>query len=381
MKKIFPPEIINFSTETHFHKFSRASIIIYLCTILFIIGGGISLFFIKTDISVQSAGIIRSLSEPIELTAPIVAEVIKTDIAENKLVKKGDTLVWLNSQKLKERIEYLNDIIKQNKAFLNDLKNLCDGKISTALKTNLFKSVLATYQQKLEDFNLKINLAEKSFKRTKSLFEKEVLPATELEKQKFQFEKAVEDKKDFIRQSINEWQQLISEYELANKKYENEINELIKDLKSYIILSPQTGYITNFNGVQSGSFVTTGQKIAVISPEGKLVSEHYIPPNDIGYLKNDMPVYFQIHTYNYREWGFASGEVIDISNEVYLLNNKPFFKVRCSLNEQYLTLENGFKGHLKKGLTTTARFQVARRSVAQLVFDKTNDWLNPKLNK
>lgn len=304
------------------------------------------------------------------------------------IVNKGLTIqsricesVWLNSQKLKERIEYLNDIIKQNKAFLNDLKNLCDGKISTPLKTNLFKSVLANYQQKLEDFNLKINLAEKSFIRTKSLFEKELLPATELEKQKFQFEKAVEGKKDFIRQSTNEWQQLISEYGLANKKYKNEINELIKDLKNYIILSPQKGYITNFNGVQSGSFVTTGQKIAVISPDGKLVSEHYIPPNDIGYLKNDMPVHFQIHTYNYREWGFASGEVIDISNEVYLLNNKPFFKVRCSLNEQYLSLENGFKGHLKKGLTTTARFQVTRRSVAQLVFDKTNNWLNPKLNK
>lgn len=381
MKKIFPPEIVDSSVESHFHKFSKFSNVIYIFTILLVIGIGISLFFIKTDISVQSAGIIRSLSDPVDITSPTVAEVIKTDIAENRLVKKGDTLVWLNSEKLKERIEYLNSIIIQNNDFQNDLKVLLDGKYSPTLETELFKSILAKYQQKLEDLNLEINLSEKSFNRTKLLFEQEVLPANELEKQQFQLEKAIENRKNFIKQNRSEWQQLITEYELSIKKYKNEINELYKDLKNYIILSPQTGYITNFNGIQSGSFVTVGQRIAIISPDDKLISEHYVSPNDIGYLRNKMPVRFQIHAYNYREWGFASGEVMDISNEVYLLNDKPFFKVRCSLEEQYLALENGIKGNLKKGLTTTARFQITKRSITQLLFDKADDWLNPKLNK
>jgi len=381
MKKIFPPEIVDSSVESHFHKFSKFSNVIYIFTILLVIGIGISLFFIKTDISVQSAGIIRSLSDPVDITSPTVAEVIKTDIAENRLVKKGDTLVWLNSEKLKERIEYLNSIIIQNNDFQNDLKVLLDGKYSPILETELFKSILAKYQQKLEDLNLEINLSEKSFNRTKLLFEQEVLPANELEKQQFQLEKAIENRKNFIKQNRSEWQQLITEYELSIKKYKNEISELYKDLKNYIILSPQTGYITNFNGIQSGSFVTVGQRIAIISPDDKLISEHYVSPNDIGYLRNKMPVRFQIHAYNYREWGFASGEVMDISNEVYLLNDKPFFKVRCSLDEQYLALENGIKGNLKKGLTTTARFQITKRSITQLLFDKADDWLNPKLNK
>ncbi|SHK03710.1 HlyD family secretion protein [Tangfeifania diversioriginum] len=381
MKKIFPPEIVDSSVESHFHKFSKFSNVIYIFTILLVIGIGISLFFIKTDISVQSAGIIRSLSDPVDITSPTVAEVIKTDIAENRLVKKGDTLVWLNSEKLKERIEYLNSIIIQNNDFQNDLKVLLDGKYSPTLETELFKSILAKYQQKLEDLNLEINLSEKSFNRTKLLFEQEVLPANELEKQQFQLEKAIENRKNFIKQNRSEWQQLITEYELSIKKYKNEISELYKDLKNYIILSPQTGYITNFNGIQSGSFVTVGQRIAIISPDDKLISEHYVSPNDIGYLRNKMPVRFQIHAYNYREWGFASGEVMDISNEVYLLNDKPFFKVRCSLEEQYLALENGIKGNLKKGLTTTARFQITKRSITQLLFDKADDWLNPKLNK
>ncbi|MFW5830986.1 MAG: hypothetical protein ACOCVA_01960, partial [Prolixibacteraceae bacterium] len=192
------------------------------------------------------------MSEPIDVTAPIVSEVVRTDIAENRFVNKGDTLVWLNSKKLEERIEHLNGIITQKNHFLSDLKNLCGDKFSTAFETKLFKSVFANYQQKLEEYNLEINLAEKSFNRTKLLFEKEVLPATELEKQKFQLDKAIENRKNFIKQSKREWRQLISEYELTNEQYNNEIRELSKDLKNYIILSPQAGYIISYNGIQSG---------------------------------------------------------------------------------------------------------------------------------
>lgn len=159
-----------------------------------------------------------------------------------------------------------------------------------------------------------------------------------------------------MKQSKREWQQLNTEYKLTNDKYKNEINEFLKDLDNYIIISPSNGYITHFNGIQSGSFVTSGQSIAIISPDDELISEHLVPPKDIGYLKNKMPVIFHIDAYNYNQWGLASGEIIDISNEIYLVNNQPYFKVKCSLNEKYLSLKNGFNGYLKKGLTTTARF-------------------------
>lgn len=378
MKKIFPPEIIDLSVENHFYRFNKSSQRIYSLAILFLVGVVICLFFIKTKISVQSAGIIRSASESIDITSPVVSEVVKTNIVENKFVRKGDTLVWLNSKKLTERIEHLRSLILLNEDYQNDLKYMSEFKY-TSIKTDLYKSVHAQYRQKLVEYDLKIGLLKKSFNRTQTLFEKKVIPLTEKEEKEFQLEKAIEDKKMFVRQSRREWQQSATGYKLTNDKYKNEINELFKEFENYLIVSPCAGYITHYNGIQPGSYVTTGETIAVISPDDKLISEFLVPPKDIGYLRNEMPAIFQIDAYNYNEWGLASGKIIDISNEIYLVNNHPYFKVRCSLNEKNLTLRNGFKGRLKKGLTTTARFQVTERTLAQLLFDKADNWLNPKL--
>ena len=378
MKKIFPPEIIDLTVENHFYKFSKSSCRIYSITTLFIAGAILCLFFIKTNISVQSAGIIRSASESIDVTSPVVSEVLRTNIVENKFVQRGDTLVWLDSKKLTEKINHLRSLISQNEDYQNDLIHMEQCKY-TLIKTDLYKSTYAQYKQKLVEYDLKIGLLKKSFDRTQILFEKKVIPLTEKEEQEYQLEKAIEDKKMFVRQSIREWQQSATGYKLTNDKYNNEINELFKEFENYHIVSPCDGYITHFIGIQSGSFVTTGQTLAVISPDDKLISEYLVSPKDIGYLRNGMSAFFQIDAYNYNQWGLASGEIIDISNEIYLVNNLPYFKVRCSLNEKKLTLKNGFKGRLKKGLTTTARFQVTKRTLAQLLFDKADNWLNPKL--
>ncbi len=379
MKDVFPQEIINFSVENHFNKFSRYSQRIYTVIILFLIGVTISIFFIKTNISIQSSGLIRSMSEPIEITSPVIAEVLKTNIAENRFVNKGDTLIWLNKDKFSERIEHLKYLVLQNSDYQSDLELLKNSNYEY-LKTDLYRSVYAQYKQNLEEYDLEIELLKKSFNRLESLFKKSVIPLTEKEEMEFQLKKAIEKKNIYLKQCKSEWQQTTIDYKLTNDKYNSEINELIKDFRNYAILSPCAGYITNFNGIQSGSFVTTGQTIAIISPEDKLISEHLVSPKDIGYLKNKMSVVFQVDAYNYNQWGLASGEIIDISNEIYLINNRPYFKVRCSLHEDYLALKNGFKGYLKKGLTTTARFQITERTLAQQLFDKADDWLNPKLN-
>ncbi len=77
----------------------------------------------------------------------------------------------------------------------------------------------------------------------------------------------------------------------------------------------------------------------------------------------------------------ATGEVIDISNQPYQANQSVYFKVKCRLNQNSLSLKSGYEGKLKNGLTLTSRFQVTRRSLFDLLFDKTDDWLNPRIMK
>ena len=71
------------------------------------------------------------------------------------------------------------------------------------------------------------------------------------------------------------------------------------------------------------------------------------------------------------------GKVIDISDDIIIQDQTPYFKVKCQLNKNYLQLKNGYKGQVKKGMTFSANFTVTKRSLYQLLYDKVDDWLNP----
>jgi HlyD family secretion protein len=120
-----------------------------------------------------------------------------------------------------------------------------------------------------------------------------------------------------------------------------------------------------------------GQKVCLVSPDTALVAEVMVLPKDIGWLSVGNKVHLQIDAFNYTDWGMVSGKILEISNDFQLTNQTPVFKVRCTLDKQVLTLNNGIKGILKKGMTLNARFFVAERSLMQLITDKANNWLNP----
>jgi hypothetical protein len=146
-----------------------------------------------------------------------------------------------------------------------------------------------------------------------------------------------------------------------------------------VITAPISGTITAYTGIREGNFIVPNQQIARISPDSDLLVECYISPANIGLISQEMDVGFQFHTFNYNQWGIGSGKVTEVSGNVMNINDNPCFKVRCSLDQGYLSLKNGYKGYLKKGMTLTGRFMITRRSLFQLLYDKTDDWLNPKI--
>ncbi len=130
-----------------------------------------------------------------------------------------------------------------------------------------------------------------------------------------------------------------------------------------------------------GSNLTAGNIICEISPDSNLIAECYLTPADIGLIKEGSKVKFQIASYNYNQWGMASGEVLEIGKDIIMLNNTPVFKVICSIDQKELSLKSGAKGILKKGMTLQARFLIANRSIFELLYDKVDDWFNPATQK
>lgn len=130
-------------------------------------------------------------------------------------------------------------------------------------------------------------------------------------------------------------------------------------------------------GIEQGSFLQSGFQLAEISPKTTLIIECYISPKDIGLLRKNQQATYQIFSFNYNQWGFATGKILEIGNDIQLVNNIPMFKVLCSVNQNYLQLKNGFKGYLKKGMMVNARFEIIERSLFDLLYDNVDDWLNP----
>lgn len=80
---IFPKEIIRFSTESHYFRFSKYSKSIYLLVVAIILACMAALPVVNVDITVQSRGIIRSQAEPTSVQTPVTGQVKKIGIHES----------------------------------------------------------------------------------------------------------------------------------------------------------------------------------------------------------------------------------------------------------------------------------------------------------
>ena len=76
-----------------------------------------------------------------------------------------------------------------------------------------------------------------------------------------------------------------------------------------IITAPVSGTLLNVKGLEEGSFIAAGIQLAEISPKTDLIVECYINPTDIGLLKKENKVNFQVSAFNYNQWGLASGTI------------------------------------------------------------------------
>ena len=108
-----------------------------------------------------------------------------------------------------------------------------------------------------------------------------------------------------------------------------------------------------------------------------LIVECYVTPSELGYLRLNDVVKFQIDAFPHNQWGLASGKILHINYDLTMVQNTPMFKVICSLNETSLYLSNSICGNLRKGMTLAARFTLAKSTLFQLLFNEIDDLHQP----
>jgi multidrug resistance efflux pump len=380
MSPIFPPEIIKESCENYFSEQNNAGSVIYLSVILFLMTAVSLLPLLKVQVTTQSEGIVRSVYEDNPIVSVVTGEIMFCKIAENLTVRESDTLLIIASHKIDQQLRLLTFKQKDAELLGADLSKLIKGNWQN-LTTALCKQEYHTFSGTLAEQKTQLMQAERDYFLAKGLYGKGITPRYELEKlsNKYLLEKNRYGSLRAHQQTL--WQERLRETSIHLADIIAEIEQLKKEKMHHCLLAPISGTITGYTGIKTGNFLPANQLIAKISPDNELLVECFVSPSNIGLIGKGMKVSFQFHAYNYNLWGVASGLVHDISSNVASINSTPYFRVKCKLDQSFLQLKNGTKGSLRKGMTLTGRFRVAERTLFQLLFDKADNWLNPKLKK
>ncbi|HNZ85526.1 MAG TPA: efflux RND transporter periplasmic adaptor subunit [Paludibacteraceae bacterium] len=380
MQQLFPSEIIENTVESYHTQINTRSRAIYgiiVAIVLLIIA---SLPFVYIDVTTPSRGVIRTPSENTTIQSAVYGQITMYNLYENKTVLMGDTLLLLNSENLTEQQTLIESKLTENRNFISDIDKLLT-KNYKALVTPKYISEYKRFTTKTNEREVTINFLKKDLETTHRLMEKNVIASNEYLLAKNNYEKALEELNSIRQEYWTTWQAEQTNLKIQNLELESKRKQIEDEKKQYTIVSPISGILVQVAGYRKGNFIAPGQTLCYISANDSLIAECYISPADIGYIFPNQPVSIQLDAYNYRQWGMIDGCVTEVLQDVVLLDNKPMFRVRCTIDQKYVQLKNGYKGNIQKGLTFTAQFKLNRRSLWQLLFDKLDNWLNPKMMK
>ena len=372
----FSSDPIN-TLENLIYKNKTKSISIYLVVVLAVLLFIVLLPVIEVDISSQSRGIIRSKTDNVPVTTIVSGRITWLSLRNNGVVSEGDTLIKMAKDGLTTEKATQGELSSTLIELQEDVTAILSGK-TAHLKTTAAREDFYKYQSQKDELQSKVSQAQINYNRNKTLFDKGIIASAEYEKFQYELQFARQALQSFVSQQKASWETQKRELEERVQHIDGAVAKIKVEENNYVVLAPISGTIEGFSGLQVGSFINASQPIATISATDNLIVESTVSPNDIGLIQKNQAVKFQIDAFNYNQWGLLEGKVIDIDRNITIQGNQAYFKVRSSLNSTAMKLQSGYKSNVSKGMTLTTRYIITRRSLFELLFDKVDDWLNPK---
>lgn len=90
--------------------------------------------------------------------------------------------------------------------------------------------------------------------------------------------------------------------------------------RSTLVVAPHTGRVTAIS-IGTGQFVSAGQSLAAVQPEGAPLEAHlFAPSRTVGFVKEHQPVLVRYAAYPYQKFGLYSGKVASVSKSAFAPN-------------------------------------------------------------
>lgn len=370
---------MQYSAEDHFHRNNVRGKPLYLLVIVLLTASFIALPLIKVDITFSARGILRTEDNASRIMAPISGEIVRVFIKKNSFVHKLDTLIILNHHAIKNEIVDSRIAISLIKSYMDDLKELINDR--EFLVTKRYNQAMMEYKHEISLLNSELAYTREIHNTNKGLYEEGYLARLDYEssrKQLLAAETRLEVRK---RKFQNRWQSELSAYKLEYLQLNTRMAHLENSMELHYIKAPATGYIADYTDLTTGSFITSNEVIARIVPDQELVATCMVPSDKISRIRTGQKVKLNIDTYPGSTYGRIEGTVESIPEDATIHSGVPGFPIICQIEQGFQHSSKYVDAELKSGMTFTALFLIAKKSLWQLIIEKGEKLLLPSSDK
>ncbi len=291
---------------------------IFWLVMLFMFIAACWMYFGKVDVVITAPGIVIPSGQEKTVKALDKGIVYSIDTKEGDYVEEGQALI----------------IIKPTEA-------------EPGLELNNLREETAVTREKLAAAKYRLSLAADRKKRLQSVID--IIPKT-------QYDEAVEEVSSLTHE--------INGYEAALREMENKKEQIEKQIQT--IKAPIDGYVNTLKIHTVGGVVAPAEELMTIVPKDAVIEvKAKVFNQDIGFVKEGMPVTVKIDTFNFQKYGYLDGKVDIVSpNSIKDEQYGAVYEVYITLENVHLMVE-GKEETVKIGMTTVNEIKIGKRRIIE----------------
>lgn len=371
---------------------------------LLIIGGACALAalpLVKIDRYVLAAGVLQAPAERTALRAGASGTIAEILVRENDRVKAGQPLVLIDTSDLDQRLSHARENQAERAVVASDLAFLADhvvqlkptdvaanpsqtleGFVSEGVSKLQSPTILSAFRHlaaQLQPQLLEARKANSELTRLRLLARSGLVPPAELEAASFEFERLTKGMDLLFQQARAQWLAQLREERNSIRISQNDEHALLEARKLRTITAPVDGVVLGIAALARDTFVTAGQDVGSLSPDGELIVQAYVHSRDIVRLHPGQRARIEADVFPTAVWNLIRGTVIAISDDRVEspLSTTRGFRVTVQLDRATLATSTGQLMPLRKGLAVGVRLIVGRESLLSVLLNRSSDWISP----
>ncbi len=334
--------------------------------------------------------------------APQVGTIAKVHIREGDVIKEGDTLITLLSERSMQGGSDIDTLlikeltatqahqlerIKAERSLLTSeslrLKSQIDG----------LKKELGQIEQSLKAQEDRMQILQTRVNGAKKLLDSKNLSQNDYQKifeeflvQKQQYQELLRGKssrENALSQAQSELEQLPIKSESRINEIENNISELkqrhaeVAGRRALEIRSPIAGTVTALQA-REGQWQATNTPLLAIMPKDALLQvELFVPSRAIGFIAENQRVKVRFDAFPYQRFGIYEGQIAVISKHVLLPSElpaplvelkEPVYRLTVNLNQQHVNAY-GKAFPLQAGMSLEADIILENQTLFEWILD------------